>query len=172
MAGVEVRVFLTCVVKSNMYMTHDAINRCTKGPTIKRGSPLAGAWCRFDRSRIDAHARVRIVAPPSVSLPGRGGGDRSSRSNYRTLSANHAQDSRQRGARFASLFGGEWTNAWRDCCACRLYLPEGNAQAWLTTTTIVKSVSTMRLIVCSLPNFSKPTRSWFRTKCVSSVILF
>jgi hypothetical protein len=172
MAGSEVRVSLTCVVKSNIYMTHDAINRCTKSRTIERGLPLAGAWCRFGRRRVDANTRVRIVAPPSVPLPRRSSGDRSPRSNHRILGADHTQDPGQRCARSPPLFGGERTNPWRDCRTGRLDLPKGNAQAWLTATKIVKSVSTTRLIVCSPPNFSKPTRSWFRTKCVSSVILF
>src|SRR5262245_13071657 len=130
--GVSVfSVLLTCVVKSNMFMSHDALYRCTKGRTIERGPSLAGERHRAGRRRHGSVTRFWIVAPASLSLPRRGGGDRPSRPHYRARCANHAEDPRQRRARSAQLFGSERTDAWRNCCECHFEVPQGNAQAWL-----------------------------------------
>src|SRR6185295_333132 len=160
---------LTCVANGNTYMSYDAINRCTKGRTIECGAPLAGARHRFGRRRHGAFARIWTVTPPGLSVSRRGGSDRPSGPGERTIGTNHVQDSGQRGARSAQLFGRQRTNTRRDCSACHLDLSKGNAQAWLRAREgIARSVSTMRSIACSPTNSSMPTRSSFPTKYGSS----
>jgi hypothetical protein len=166
MVGSAVLALLTCVVKSNMFMSHDAIYRCTKGRAIKCGPPFAGERHRASGRRGDTVTRFWIVAPASLSLPGRGCGDRPSRPYYRARCSHHAEDSRQRCARSAQLFGSERTDTWRNCCACHLEVPQGNAQAWLrgARERTARFVSTTPLIVCSPRNSNRSTRSWSRTK--------
>src|SRR3984893_9933677 len=150
-------------------MSHDTVNRCAKGRTIECGAPLAGAWHQSRGCRHGAIARVWPVAPPGLSLPRRGGGDRPSGPGHRTVDPDHVEDSGQRGARSAQLFGRQRTNTRRDCSACHLDLSQGNAQAWLRAREgIARSISTMRSIACSPTNFSMPTRSSFRTGYGSS----
>src|SRR5262245_5860157 len=171
--GVSVfSVLLTCVVKSNMFMSHDALYRCTKGRTIERGPSLAGERHRAGRRRHGSVTRFWIVAPASLSLPRRGGGDRPSRPHYRARCANHAEDPRQRRARSAQLFGSERTDAWRNCCECHFEVPQGNAQAWLrgARERTERSASTTPLIVCSPRSFSKSTRFSFPTEYALSAI--
>src|SRR5262249_61274999 len=56
----------TCVVNGNTFMTHDALNRCTKGRTIERGLPLAALFL----STISALSAIYSKpAPSSVSTP-------------------------------------------------------------------------------------------------------
>src|SRR5215813_5564532 len=172
MIGNGVLVLLTCVVKSNTFMSHDALYRCTKGRTIERGPPLAGERHRAGRRRHGSVTRFWIVAPASLSLPRGGGGDRPSRPYYRTRCANHAEDPRQRRARSAQLFGSERTDARRNCCECHFEVPQGNAQAWLrgARERTARSASTTPLIVCSPLSFSKSTRFSFPTKYALSAI--
>src|SRR5262249_4690344 len=162
MIGNGVLVLLACVSKSNMFMSHDTLYRCTKGRTIERGPPLAGERHRAGRRRLGSVTRFWIVSAASLSLPRRGGGDRPSRPRYRARCANHAEDPRQRRARSAQLFGGERTDAWRNCCECHFEVPQGNAQAWLRAARerTARFASTTPLIVCSPRNFSKPMRSF------------
>src|SRR5215470_3718623 len=172
MVGNGVLVLLTCVVRSNMFMSHDALYRCTKGRAIERGPPLAGERHRAGRRCRGFVTRFWIVAPASVSLPRRGGGDRPSRPHYRARCANHAEDSRQRRARSAQLFGSKRTDAWRNCCECHFEVPQGNAQAWLrgARERTARSASTTPLIVCSPRSFSKSTRFSFPTEYALSAI--
>ena len=151
-------------------MSHDALNRCTEGRTIERGTPLAGARHRASRCRVDAVTRFWIIATASLSLPRRGPGDWPSRSYRRTLRADHPEDSGQRCARSARLFSSQRTNVRRDCCACHLKILKGNAQAWLSSAEerIARSVLTTPSIVCSPRNSSRSTRFSFPTKCALS----
>jgi hypothetical protein len=157
---------LTCVVNGNMYMSHDALHRCRKGRTTERGSRLADARHRTGRRGLGSVAGFWIVAPASIPLPRRGGGDRPFRSCHGTLGSNHAEDPRQRRARSAQLFCSKRINTGRYCCACRLEISQGNAQAWLrgAKERIARSVSTTPLIVCSPRNSSRSTRFSFPTE--------
>src|SRR5215510_5772427 len=148
-----------------MFMSHDAIDRCAKSRTTERGPPFAGAWHRAVRRGSSSVARFWIVAPASIPLPRRGGGDWASRSHHGTVGSHHVEDPRQHRARFAQLFGNERTDTWRDCRACHLDVPQGNTQAWLraASAAIARFASTTRLIVCSPRNFSRSTRFWFLT---------
>jgi len=170
--GNGARVCLTCVANGNTYMSHDALNRCRKSRTTKRGSPLADARHRVGRRRHGSIARFRVIASSSLSLPRRGSGDRPSCSHRRTVGSHHAEDSGQRRSRSAQLFGSQRNDAWRNCRACHLEVPQGNAPAWLRAAReeSARSVSTTRLIVCSPRNSSRSTRFWFPTKCALSAI--
>jgi hypothetical protein len=172
MVGSAVLALLTFVVKSNMFMSHDALYRCTKGRTIERGPPLAGERHRAGRRRHGSVRRFWIVATASISLPRRGGGDRPFRPHYRARCSNHSEDSGQRRARSAQLFRSERTDTWRNCCACHFEVPQGNAPAWLrgARERIARSVSTTPLIVCSPRSSSKSTRSSFPTEFALSAI--
>src|SRR5262245_1648909 len=168
-AGDGIIVYLTCVVNGNTYMSYDAINRCPKGRTIECCAPLAGARHRFGHCCHRAFARIWTVTPPGLSLSRGGGGDRPSSPCQRTIGTDHVQDSGQRGARSAQLFGKQRTNTRRDCSACHLDLSKGDAQAWLKAREgIARSVSIIRSIACSPTNSSMPTRSSFRTRYGSS----
>jgi len=157
---------LTCVVKGNTFMSHDALNRCPEGRTTERGAPLAGARYRLGRCGNEPVARFWIVATSGLSLPRRGPGNWPSRSRHRAVRSDHAEDTRPCRARPARLFSSQRTNTWGNCCACPLEILKGNAQAWLrgARERIVRSVSTTPLIACSPRNSSRSTKFSFPTE--------
>jgi len=166
MGGSGGYVFLTCVANGNTYMSHDTVNRRTKGPTTECGPPLVGGRHRIAGRRRDVGAQFWLVAAPSVSLPRGSSSHWSSCSHHRTVDPDHAEDTGQCRARSAQLFGSQRIDAWRHCRACHLQIPEGNAQAWLTGARerIARSVSITPLIVCSRPSCNKSTRFWSPTR--------
>jgi hypothetical protein len=108
-------------------MSHDAINRCAKSRTTERGPPSSGPRDRVGRRRRSSVAQFWVIASSGLSLPRRGRGDRPSRSHRRTVGSDHAEDSGQRRARSPQLFGSQRTDAWRNCRACHLEVPQSNA---------------------------------------------
>jgi DNA-binding transcriptional LysR family regulator len=91
LAGLGIAMLPTCVVKSNMYMSHGTINRCPEVRTAECGAQLAGTRDRHDRSGCAAIASVRALATPGVSLPAGSSDDRPSGTRRRAIGPDHAQ---------------------------------------------------------------------------------
>ncbi len=164
-------MFLTCVTKGNIIMSHDTINARAEGRAAQYGSWVAHPRAQYGGSSDNVVPGTWLVTAASLSISQGGSGDWPSGCFEGSLRADHAQDSGQRGQRITGLCEQQRSHAWRDCWASCLEIPVDRRQAWLSgkTRNAVKSASTMHLTACSPASFNRPTRSWSATRFAGSV---
>src|SRR5438876_365331 len=154
---------LIFVLRSNMFMAHDAFDQSGKGSAAERRSWFASAPSRAARSSAAAVTRVRFVRASSISLPGRSLPARSTRRSSRGHGADHVEASAAYGGTSPEVREKQRTDHrsgrdWRVAC-----VSTHSKKAWLSRVQKAahfKSTFPIRLIACSSRSSRRPTIFW------------
>jgi hypothetical protein len=144
-------------------MTDGSIDQSREGSAVECGSRPAATQCRVAGGSAALVTRVQSVRAASIPVLGGSSSARSAGRSHRGHGAHYAEDSAGHGASSTGVCEQQWPNHRSDCDTCVERLSEYSKKAWLSRrqdAVRFKSMSSMRLIVCTSRNLPRSTVFW------------
>jgi len=153
-------------------MSHGTVDQRPEVRASERGASVTRGRNPGRRRGGIARRRMWDIAASCVSLHRRSAIFETAGSDSDCVDPNHVQDSRRHHRTSASLLCEDRNYIERDCHACDKSVPCFCKQEWLSAArgSVLKSIVTTSLIVCSFPNCNKRTRSSSQITVASSAI--
>jgi len=153
-------------------MSHGTVDQRPEVRASERGASVTRGRNPGRRRGGIARRRMWDIAASCVSLHRRSASFETAGSDSDCVDPNHVQDSRRHHRTSASLLCEDRNYIERDCHACDKSVPCFCKQEWLSAArgSVLKSIVTTSLIVCSFPNCNKRTRSSSQITVASSAI--
>ncbi len=155
-----VRLCLTCDLKRNMLMSNGTVDQRREVGAPERSASVTRARNPGRRCGGIARRRMWNIAPARISLHRRSASFETAGSDSSCVDPNHVQDSRRHRGTAAGLLCEDRHYIERDCHTCNKGVPRICKQEWLSAAngSVLKSIVTTSLIVCSFTNCNKRMR--------------
>ena len=154
---------MTYVARSNMFKTRESVDQVGEGAAAERCAQSARSTHRVVESGPKALSQVWYVTPASLSVPRGGCATSPSGGIRRSRGSNHAQAPPADSAGATLMCETRRPDDGRDRQPGAASVSRHAKKAWLSSVQNAarfKSISNIRLTVCSHRSLCRPMRSW------------